>query len=68
MINKKFSKGDVVRLKSGGPKMTIEGYEIVMGWDFTSESDDTVVCKWFDLNEVLQVQKFNHETLEIVAI
>ncbi|MFC3355518.1 YodC family protein [Sphingobacterium zeae] len=68
MISKKFSKGDVVRLKSGGPKMTIEGYEIVMGWDFTSESDDTVVCKWFDLNEVLQVQKFNHETLEIVAI
>ncbi|MDM1295886.1 DUF2158 domain-containing protein [Sphingobacterium sp. N143] len=67
-MSKKFSKGDVVRLKSGGPKMTIEGYEIVMGWDFTSESDDTVVCKWFDSNEVLQVQKFNHETLEIVAI
>lgn len=34
----RFSVGDVVRLKSGGPKMTV-----------TEDADDnTVRCMWFD--------------------
>jgi uncharacterized protein YodC (DUF2158 family) len=32
-----FQEGDVVQLKSGGPRMTVEGYE-----------DGLVVCVWFE--------------------
>lgn len=32
-----FQDGDVVQLKSGGPRMTVEGYE-----------DGLVVCVWFE--------------------
>jgi uncharacterized protein YodC (DUF2158 family) len=32
-----FQVGDVVQLKSGGPKMTVDGYE-----------DGLVVCVWFE--------------------
>lgn len=32
-----FQDGDVVQLKSGGPQMTVEGYE-----------DGLVVCVWFE--------------------
>lgn len=32
-----FQEGDVVQMKSGGPKMTVEGYE-----------DGLVVCVWFE--------------------
>jgi uncharacterized protein YodC (DUF2158 family) len=33
----KFQEGDVVQLKSGGPRMTVEGYE-----------DGLVMCVWFE--------------------
>jgi uncharacterized protein YodC (DUF2158 family) len=46
-----FNIGDVVRMKSGGPKMTILRY----GYDddttsFLSVKDDRskVICEWFD--------------------
>ena len=35
-----FQIGDVVQLKSGGPRMTVEGYE-----------DDLVICVWFEKTE-----------------
>ncbi len=40
-----YSKGDIVQLKSGGPKMTVSNPEAYMG---------TVECQWFSgskLNE-----------------
>jgi uncharacterized protein YodC (DUF2158 family) len=37
----KFKLGDVVRLKSGGPNMTIEKYGNYSG-------ERKCVCKWFD--------------------
>jgi uncharacterized protein YodC (DUF2158 family) len=39
-----FSEGDVVQLKSGGPRMTIKGigkYGIV-------PKDENALCEWFD--------------------
>ena len=52
MINmeQKFKQGDIVELKSGGPKMTIETYPIPNGflthdgtYDYSSAE-----CVWFD--------------------
>lgn len=41
----KFKKGDVVQLKSGGQKMTVESYS----WNDHTKSyrDDKVDCVWF---------------------
>ncbi len=40
MAEHKFKIGDIVQLKSGGPSMTVRGYEPV--------DSDEVVCEWFD--------------------
>lgn len=60
-MDKIFNKGDVVVLKSGGPKMTVDSY----AWHGNYESNDTVVCFWFDGNERNE-GTFNQETLKAV--
>ena len=50
-----FKVGDVVRLKSGGVRMTVE---LIDG--------DAVLCVWFDKND-LKRGGFPSETLEAVA-
>ncbi|MFV0571154.1 MAG: DUF2158 domain-containing protein [Xanthomarina gelatinilytica] len=50
-----FKKGDLVRLKSGGPVMTV--YEVLRG---------NVSCTWFDKNDEQQYSKFSNETIEKV--
>ncbi len=47
-----LKKGDVVKLNSGGPKMTIFKIE-----------GDFVSCHWFDKNDVHQSTKFSYEAL-----
>lgn len=40
MADQEFKPGDVVQLKSGGPKMTVqEAYE--------EHGDNKVICNWF---------------------
>jgi len=41
----KFEKGDEVRLKSGGPVMTVEG---IGDYSFGAGIEDGVVCIWFE--------------------
>src|SRR5215510_1634792 len=41
-----FHKGDVVRLKSGGPWMTITALGDYSGW--TMRPTDTASCRWFE--------------------
>jgi len=48
-----FEIGDVVQLRSGGPKMTVHGLV----------SDGDVVCKWFEGNEVRE-ESFPKDTLK----
>lgn len=43
----KFKPGDVVKLKSGGPSMTIGGYSAVA----SGESSTIVMCRWFVRNK-----------------
>jgi uncharacterized protein YodC (DUF2158 family) len=39
-----FKAGDVVQLKSGGPKMTIE----LIGKKFESDTKNSAKCVWFE--------------------
>jgi len=36
-----FNKGDIVQLKSGGPKMTVK-------WCEDQHGEMTALCQWFD--------------------
>jgi uncharacterized protein YodC (DUF2158 family) len=54
----KFSEGDVIQLKSGGPLMTIENaFEPVAG-------KQTYRCTWFDGKNELKRAEFKEEALE----
>lgn len=48
----KVEVGDVVRLKSGGPMMTVRGVK-----------DSVIDCVWFDTDNNYHVNKFNIRTL-----
>jgi uncharacterized protein YodC (DUF2158 family) len=49
-----FTVGDIVKLRSGGPKMTVEKVE----------DDDVVQCVWFDEMNVTQNKGFPANALE----
>ncbi len=57
---RKFKKGDQVVLKSGGPKMTVDGY----AWHGNYESFDTAICVWFHETE-MRVAEFNQDSIEL---
>jgi uncharacterized protein YodC (DUF2158 family) len=50
----RFKTGDVVRLKSGGPDMTVNG--------FSNGPNEEPHCAWFD-GDVLRESYFYDETL-----
>jgi len=52
-----FKLGDVVRLKSGGPWMTIT---------YISQRDRTATCTWFIKDEEVKWHEFPFEALEYV--
>ncbi len=55
-MSEKFKKGDIVRLKSGGPKMTIDGVDQI---------SKTVHATWF-AGSKHQRAHFSFESIEIV--
>lgn len=57
MEQKKFKSGDVVRLASGGLKMTIEEYSTV--------NPKFLKCVWFDGDSNLHKDFFLEDTLNI---
>ena len=60
----RFQTGDTVRLKSGGPCMTITALGVPSGW--TMSSADTVACRWLE-GEKPQETVFDVARLEKVA-
>ena len=66
-MERKFSKGDVVQLKSGSPHMTVEKYKMIQPVDKEAyESDNQVVVAWFDTKGGLKRGTFHHDTLELI--
>lgn len=59
-MERKFKKGDIVNLKSGSPKMTVDDY----AWHGNYQSHDVVICFWFDGNEK-KIGEFNQESVVI---
>lgn len=53
MTDRKFKSGEVVRLKSGGPSMTVGGYDSV----------GMVICRWFD-GKAPMSDTFDEDSLE----
>lgn len=58
MNEPKFAKGDIVKLKSGGPVMTVDRAHTNIYDTFSGK----YTCKWFSGNE-LQEGDFDEETL-----
>lgn len=52
MASRDLKEGDVVQLKSGGPPMTITGF-----------NGDSAICQWFDKNKEPQARAF-----EVIAL
>lgn len=63
MSDLKFNIGDIVSLKSGGPKMTIEEIETLYENGLPSKKYNCG-CSWF-VNGELKRSKFSNEALEI---
>ena len=61
-MEQEFKKGDIVQLKSGGDKMTIDSFV----WNPTTDKYETnrVNCVWFNSDNVLCKDKFGTESLE----
>ncbi len=56
-----IKKGDTVRLKSGGPMMTVQD----IGDYSSSGGEEDVVCVWFDGNKPMN-EVFHQSVLKIV--
>lgn len=63
MKSSKFKAGDVVKLKSGGPQMTIVGYRQV---SLANKTATEFLASWFDTKGILQEGHFFSHTLELV--
>lgn len=55
-----FNVGDVVQLKSGGPKMTVHGNGHYDG--------NNLLCVWFDKDQKIQSGDFNPSALEAADV
>ena len=48
MPESKFKSGDIVRLKTGGPKMAVRKNNLIPTGVRTSKQSEELICQWFD--------------------
>lgn len=63
-MNHELKIGDVVQLKSGGPKMTIS--KIILGYQ-TKKANGVVSCMWFNEENKPCEKDFKIETLKKIS-
>ena len=68
-----YKTGDLVRLKSGGPTMTVLEYDVwqdtigaLLGTAKPAHDTGMVTCQWFKDDEVKK-SKFHQDMLQIVS-
>lgn len=59
-MEKKFKRGNVVKLKSGGPDMTVVEYG---NWDHSDE--EKVSCRWFEGKGKPHEEQFFEDELQL---
>jgi uncharacterized protein YodC (DUF2158 family) len=62
-MTEKFSRGDQVMIKSGGPAMTVHSYCDEEHEDEGSKS--YLLCMWFRYNE-RKIDRFHEDTLKLI--
>jgi len=62
MTEQKFNSGDTVRLKSGGPKMTVVDYG-----QYGYSDEKSYKCKWFDEKNKLVEATFTEAELDATS-
>lgn len=58
----RFKTGDIVQLKSGGPRMTVRGYDMLA----TLNGGPSVQCQWF-AGAKLSSGHFEEESLNLCS-
>jgi uncharacterized protein YodC (DUF2158 family) len=56
--------GDVVRLKSGGPLMTVKTFTTANVFSAPEAPKDHVQCQWFDEKQICKIGRFAVSALE----
>jgi uncharacterized protein YodC (DUF2158 family) len=59
----RFENGAIVRLRSGGPIMTVAGYDL-----YGRDDHKTYRCRWFDAEQNLIENNFEEWELEEVEV
>jgi len=65
-IERKFKVGDKVKLKSGGPDMTVQNVYDDPKNPFLKEYGGLVKCTWFNDKNIRLTDDFNQDTLDKV--
>ncbi|MGU7773904.1 YodC family protein [Burkholderia sp. MR1-5-21] len=58
MLRTRFRVGDVVTLKTGGPRMTV-----TYAGPVVFDEADWLICQWFDEGGHFRQEMFHHETV-----
>lgn len=62
-MENKFSIGDLVKLKSGGPDMVVHNMEHELGVTPDGPFNGYIICKWIDDNKQPHSEVYHQDSL-----